>query len=330
MELAPGEVKNIRSEKVVLVPGPSEELGVIRRIYRLSIQSQLHDGEIASRLNEEGIPAVGGSPWSKYLVRQILTSELYLGTALFNRISQKMGGLPVRNPPEQWVRREAIFPPIISQRTYLAAQRCRHKRRSFRLTEQQLLDPLRKLLAAEGKLSLPLISQAADVPNAASYRRRYGSLDAAYAKVGYTRAIRQACPPSEKVVDRLAAFTVQILGSFKREGLKISQSEPAGLLRIADRLSLGVALPRYHAGARDHFWEIRPQRELSIDLVLAGLLAPDDRTILAYYLIPAARFPICGKIRILSGGHRLEAFRIATLAALGDRLRAWINIDGPH
>ena len=325
MQLAPGEVKNIRSEKVVLVPGPPEELDIIRRIYRLSIRSQLHDGEIASVLNEEGLPAVGGSPWSKYLVRQILTSELYLGTALFNRVSHKMGGLPVRNPPEQWIRRSAMFPPIISLRTFRAAQRCRHKRRSFRLTEPELLGPLRNLLAAEGRLSLPLITKTPGMPNPASYRRRYGSLDAAYAKVGYIRPIRRTCPPSERVVDRLSALTVQVLGSIERSGLKVRRDAVTGLLRIDGKCSLAVALSRYHAGVRDHFWEFRLRRDQDVYLVLAGLLAPDDRTIQAYYLIPAARFPAAGKIRIVAGGHRLERFRLPDLTGLGDRLWAEIR-----
>lgn len=316
LELAPGQVKNIRSEKVVLVPGPVEELEVIRRIYRLSIRSRLYDGEIAQLLNEEGVPAVGGRPWSNFLVRQILTSELYLGTALFNRVSQKMGGLQVRNPPEQWIRREAAFQPVISRRTFLDAQRCRHKRRSFKLTEDELLEPLRQLLAKEGKLSLPLIMATPDMPNHASYRRRYGSLDAAYAKVGYFRPSNGPAWGSPAVMERAAAFCTQAASTIKQSGGRLYRGRATGLIIVDKRLRLGTTVARFHDGARDQFWEVTINRSHATDYILAALLQADDSSVEAYYLFPSDQFPPGGTIRILGERGKYARCRLPDLLSL--------------
>lgn len=58
-------------------------------------------------------------------------------------------------------------------------------------TDEDLLEELRQLLAARGKLSLSLIeaSHLTRAPN--TYIRRFGSLIAAYARVGYDPNPRQ-------------------------------------------------------------------------------------------------------------------------------------------
>ena len=321
MELRPGEVKNIRSEKVILVPGPPEELATIRRIYRLSIRCGQCDEEIATLLNAEKVLAVMGGRWSKFLIRQVLTSEIYTGTALFNRTSSKMGGRAVRNPAAQWIRREQVFLPIISRKLFLEAQRARHNRRSFRLSEEELLEPLRRLFTEHRKLSLPLITQTAGMPNAQTYRRRYGSLDAAYARVGYHRPHNRPSPSSSKLVDRAATFATQVENILRRSGLSLHGGALSGVVSINRRIRLATALAQHCAGARDRFWEVRINRAYQADYVFAGLMAADGRNIGAYYLLPAARFPACGTIRILEGGHRLEPYRIPDIISLGINLR---------
>jgi hypothetical protein len=58
-------------------------------------------------------------------------------------------------------------------------------------TDEELLDELRQLLARRGKLTMSLIeaSQVTRSPNA--YIRRFGSLTAAYARIGYEMNARQ-------------------------------------------------------------------------------------------------------------------------------------------
>ena len=52
-------------------------------------------------------------------------------------------------------------------------------------TNQELLDELRTLFTSEGKLSLKIIRNAADLASPSTYRYRFGSLRNAYRLVGY-------------------------------------------------------------------------------------------------------------------------------------------------
>lgn len=63
--------------------------------------------------------------------------------------------------------------------------------RSRKPTDEDLLEDLRRLLAARGKLSSSLIeaSEITRAPN--TYIRRFGSLVAAYARIGYDVSERQ-------------------------------------------------------------------------------------------------------------------------------------------
>jgi hypothetical protein len=63
--------------------------------------------------------------------------------------------------------------------------------RSRTPSDEELLEELRRLLAARGKLSSSLIeaSEITRAPN--TYIRRFGSLVAAYARIGYDVSERQ-------------------------------------------------------------------------------------------------------------------------------------------
>ena len=49
-----GEQKSIQTDRVMLVPGPQEEIEVVHRIYRLFIDERRNEAQIASILNEAG------------------------------------------------------------------------------------------------------------------------------------------------------------------------------------------------------------------------------------------------------------------------------------
>ena len=46
-----GEQKSLQTDRVVLVPGPTEELAVVQRIYRQFIDERCHENQIAAALN---------------------------------------------------------------------------------------------------------------------------------------------------------------------------------------------------------------------------------------------------------------------------------------
>src|SRR5947208_859366 len=105
-----------------LVPGPIEEMEIIRRIYRLFVVNRLSESEIAATLNKEGRSNELGNPWTRATVRQVLTNEKYIGNNVYNRFSYKLGRERAANPPETWVRAEGVFRSVAEQTVFEAAQ----------------------------------------------------------------------------------------------------------------------------------------------------------------------------------------------------------------
>jgi DNA invertase Pin-like site-specific DNA recombinase len=86
-ELTRGEHKSIQTDRVVLQPGPADEIEVVRRIYRLFTLQGLKEWTIAEQLNREGLKSDLGRPWTRGTVHQILSNEKYIGNNVYNRIS---------------------------------------------------------------------------------------------------------------------------------------------------------------------------------------------------------------------------------------------------
>ena len=83
-----------------------------------------------------------------------------------------------------WVRKEGAFEGIMPLEFFLTAQEI-ITARSARLSDEELLDHLKRLYADSGKLSGVLIDQTPDMPSSSAYRNRFGSLARAYEMIGY-------------------------------------------------------------------------------------------------------------------------------------------------
>lgn len=185
-ELAFGERKNIASDRVILVPGPSQEVEVVKRIYRMLISEKRTIPAIARRLNNDKVPRPGHAFWDKSAVRIILTHPKYAGCAVFGRLSKKLHGPTVYVPRADWIVKPGAFEPVIDPETFEAAQKA-ISHRNFQRTDQELLDDLRALLARQDSLSLTLIKNSPYMRAPGTYRRRFGSLRNAYKLIGYTQ-----------------------------------------------------------------------------------------------------------------------------------------------
>src|SRR5271170_5691135 len=121
-ELTRGEHKSIETDRVVLVPGPSEEIDTVRWVYRSFVKQGKPEREIANILNERGIATDLGRPWTRGTVHQILINEKYIGNNVWNRRSFKLKQKRVRNVPDEWIRADGVFAPIVDQSLFEAAQ----------------------------------------------------------------------------------------------------------------------------------------------------------------------------------------------------------------
>lgn len=94
--LSRGEQKSLQTDRVILKPGPPEEVEVVRRLYRMFVVQRRTETEIAAALNEEGILTDLGRPWTRGTVHQVLTNEKYIGNNVYNRASFKLKAIRQR------------------------------------------------------------------------------------------------------------------------------------------------------------------------------------------------------------------------------------------
>ena len=158
-----GMSKNLRTDHVVLVPGPPTEIAVVRRIFDLFVKEHMFIQRITALLNREGVPYTDGRPWNHQAIRYILRNERYLGTVVFDKTTSNLRlgrGTPgrMKNPPSKWVRGPAGYEPIVSPEIFRAANRPSGIPNAWYRTDESLLEPLRRLLERHGYLSMSLIN----------------------------------------------------------------------------------------------------------------------------------------------------------------------------
>ena len=136
-ELRSGEYKSLSMDRVVLVPGPEQELSVVRTIFAMAAAKGSTYRGIAAELNKRGIPYRSGRPWKDFAVQGIIKSPKYIGTTIWNRISGQLGTIRRHNPPEQWISVANALMPIVDSTVFEQAQRVHPN--GHRWAKQQLL-----------------------------------------------------------------------------------------------------------------------------------------------------------------------------------------------
>lgn len=173
--LARGERKSFQLERVILTPGPDIEVATVRRVYHSFTVDHQPEAQIATLLNNEGIPTDMGRPWTRGTIHELLTNEKYIGNNLYNRTSTKLQRPRVMNKPAEWIRRNNAYEPVIDAEVFAKAQQIIDER-DHRYTDDELLQHLRDLLAHHGMLSGIIINEAPDMPSTATYANRFQSL----------------------------------------------------------------------------------------------------------------------------------------------------------
>jgi DNA invertase Pin-like site-specific DNA recombinase len=185
--LATGEQKAVHSFRVILTPGPPEEVATVQRIFRLYVIAGMSEQAIVELLNAEGSRPEPGRRWTRARVNRMLTDEKYVGTNLFGRYRRPLATTSqLRTPRETWVSVEDAFEPLVSRMLFEAAG-LQLRRRFVCQSESQMLDGLRDLWAEKGYLSSGLIAETQHLPSTATYFKHFGGLVNAYRLIGYRR-----------------------------------------------------------------------------------------------------------------------------------------------
>ena len=184
-QLARGQQKYLKTDRVRLRPGSDEEAETVRRIFHLFVVEQQPDSKIARLLNRQKVTNQHGRPWTADMVHRILVNENYVGNLVHNRTSRRLGQKQVRNPDHLWVRREGIIDPIVDPKIFARAQKIMGDR-YISIPDEQMLVRLRITLAKKGRLTSSVINDTPGLPSASSYIKHFGSLRKAFDLIGYT------------------------------------------------------------------------------------------------------------------------------------------------
>jgi DNA invertase Pin-like site-specific DNA recombinase len=281
------EHKSLQTDRVILVPGPPEEIAVVNGIYRDFLERGRTEAEIAHNLNQQGIINEYERPWTRSMVVEILTNEKYIGNNVFNRHSFKLKQRHVENTPEMWVRANGVFTAIVEPATFAAAQAA-IQARNRRWSDEELLERLKGLHARTGWLSGILINETPDMPPSSAYSSRFGSLLRAYELVGYTPdhdfayiAINRALRRRHK--DLIA----EIIRNMSALGATVSQDPATDLLTIHGELRVALVVARCVTTTSGVLrWHIRLDSTLRPDFTLAVRMNHTNSDVADYYLLP--------------------------------------------
>lgn len=313
-ELARGEHKSLQTDRVILVPGPEQEVRIVRQIYRWFVNDGLSEAEIASRLNVSGIQNEHCRDWTRATVHEILINEKYIGTNVYNRVSFKLRKLRVVNPSNMWIRKEGAFTPVVAKEEFYTAQGI-IRARSRRYTDEELIDRLRALYQSRQSLSGLIINSTEGMPSSSVYAHRFGSLVRAYQLVGYMPSRDFQYIEINRLLRRLhPGIVMQTEERMAALGGTIRREPSTDLLNVNDEFRASVVLARCQRRESGHlFWKVRFDTGLAPDLTVAVRLAPDNQAALDYYLLPRLDF---GIPRIKLGEHNpveLENYRFDSL-----------------
>ena len=309
-----GQYKSLQTDRVILVPGPDEEVENVRWMYRQFVDGGKLEAEIAAQLNERGIRTDLGRPWTRGTVHQVLINEKYIGHNVYNRHSYKLKGTHKDNPKEEWVRADGAFEPIVDQSLFFTAQGM-IRERNRRFSDDEMLDRLKRLLKKKGFLSGFVIDEADNMPSSGTYAARFGSLIRAYSLVGFTPERDYEYIEINRALRRKHATVVaETIEEIERIGGAVSRDPDTDLLTVNDEFTASIVLSRcQQTQAGSKRWKIRLDTGLAPDLTVALRMDGTNEAVLDYYLLPLPMLDT-NRIRLAEkNGLMLDGFRFETL-----------------
>lgn len=308
-----GEQKSIQTDRVILVPGPAEEIAVVQQMYRWFVEDRLREVEIAERLNGMGLHTDFGRPWTRGTVHQVLTNEKYIGNNVYNRRSYKLKQRRVANPPAMYIRADGVFESIVDPTLYARVQEI-IAARARRYSDDELLGFLSTLWKSTGRLTALIIDEH-DGPSSTVYRSRFGSLIRAYTMIGYLPGYDTAFLEINKRLRALHPQVIQhIISEIADLGGAILRDDATDLLEINREFTASLVIARCkQTEAGSQRWQIQFDTGLRPDLTIAARMDADNQSILDYYLLPANE--LAGeRLRLAeTNGLYYDAFRFDTL-----------------
>lgn len=176
--LEAGERKPAPTDRVRWVFGPSDEVELVRTIFRLYATTKLSMRKIAELLNGQGHLSARGLRFTEPGIATLLESEAYIGNFVWGR---KSCGPAARRRPDNdpgVSRAIGVLPAMIDPVTWEQVRCKRRDPSACRMSDHEVLQSLRAALRKKPDLRERDLADYG-CQSGASYRQRFGSFVAA-------------------------------------------------------------------------------------------------------------------------------------------------------
>ena len=281
-----GEGKGVSTDRVILTPGPSEEVETIQLVFDLYTKRRKTRHQITQILNQRKC-FWGKRPWNIMKVKLLLRNPVYKGAHAY---AKKRDG---RNlSPDQWRIREHSFPAIISERQWKRANEL-VREETKPLEDSEMLAHLRQLWKRKGRLNSQLINAAKDIPSVEAYKNHFGSLNEAYKRIGHPVLRDLVYEHITSVIKRLQdAICSDIRARIRAVNGSAESTPDRGVLLVNENVSLRVKCTtgRLWRGKMRYgqmLWRLSFLGKGTADILIIARLLPPQQTIMDYFVVPA-------------------------------------------
>jgi len=312
--LEKGEYKGLQTDRVILVPGPVEEVEVVRSIYERFVHDKQSEFEIATHLNLHGIKSDNGRLWTRGLVHQLLINEKYIGNNVFNRTSFKLKKKRIKNSPDLWIRGNGVFEQLVDPEIFLEAQQIILER-TRRISDDEMLKHITGLWRLHGRISGLLIDESEGLPSSSAYQARFGSLIRVYQIIGYTpEKDYQYVEDNRRLRKLYPEIVKEILLRIEQLGGHVSKELNSEIFMVNKEIRVGVVISRCKQIPSGAFrWYIRLEHQTNPDIIIALRMDHSNELIMDYYVLPLIDMATdCLRLAAYNG-FRLDGYRHDTL-----------------
>jgi DNA invertase Pin-like site-specific DNA recombinase len=287
--LASGERKSIATDRVILVPGPTEEIECVHQIYQMFIAKGMTFTEIARDFNRRQVKYIKDSEWSPPAVRTILTHPKYIGCNVYGRYTQRLYTRIKPKPRSEWVFRPEAFKSVVDPAVFAQAQQIINGF-TWNRSDQDLLESLRSTLERHGKVTTSLLQENAITPCGTTYRVRFGTLSRAYELIGYSGSWPEEWLRARRRIQTLRTELINKIVELNPTRMIIENRgyKYRARLRTYDGMLVSVVASRPVRGYKDAIrWLVKPRTDERKLITLVARLSLQCDSFKDMFLIPA-------------------------------------------
>ena len=257
--------------------------------------------------------------WTRATVNEVLTNEKYIGNNVYNRRSFKLKKKRVRNDPGMWIRAQDAFAAVIERELFEAA-RTIIGARSFRLSDEEMLQSLRELYQQKGLLSGIVIDESDGMPSSSAYSSRFGSLLRAYGLVGFTPDRDYRYVEINRELRKLhPGILREVLDGLRATGSDAWQDLEADRIVVNGEFSVSLVIARCVETPTGLLrWNLHFDTSLAPDITIVARMDSANRAPFDFYLFPRIDM-LSEKLRLgEENALALDAYRFDDLELLYD------------